>query len=76
MRLPDTNMRHRVRDASAKVVSKQIGTTEYGFPSTLNQGKHVKLAKELDRTMENEHLVSKDNYIQSSIKVHRQHMKE
>ena len=26
--------------------------------------------------MENEHLVSKDNYIQSSIKVHRQHMKE
>ena len=71
MRLTDPNMRRRVRDASAKVVSKQMGTTVYGFPSTLNQGKQVKLAKELDRTMENEHLVSKDNAIQSSIKVHR-----
>ena len=48
-----------------------MGTTVYGFASTLNQGKQVKLAKELDRTMENEHLVSKDNAIQSSIKVHR-----
>ena len=71
MRLTDPNMRRRVRDASAKVVSKQMGTTVYGFPSTLNQGKQVKLAKELDRSMENEHLVSKDNAIQSSIKVHR-----
>ena len=71
MRLTDPHMRRRVRDASAKVVSKQMGTTVYGFPSTLNQGKQVKLAKELDRTMENEHLVSKDNAIQSSIKVHR-----
>ena len=49
--------------------------TEYGFPSTVNQGKKVKQIGDVDPTMENEFLVSKGNYIQSSIKAHRQYMK-
>ena len=64
-------MQRTLRDMSAKVVHRHTGTTEYGFPSTVNQGKTVKIVGEGDRTMENEHLVQKDNYIQSSIKVHR-----
>ena len=46
-------MQKALRDMSAKVVHKHTGTTEYGFPSTVNQGKKVKIVGEADRTMEN-----------------------
>ena len=72
----NAQMRKTLKEMSAKVRHKQTGITEYGFPSTVNQGKIVKQVVDVDPTMENEHLVSKENYIQSSIKVHRQHMKD
>ena len=57
------------RGVSAKVKSEWKGTTFYGFPSTLQQGKtDVKHFKDNDPTTENENLISKQNYMQSAIK--------
>ena len=69
--------RRNIREMSAKVSTiRKEGITAHGFPSTANQGKFVKQIKDHDPTIENPNLVSKENYIQSSIKEHRREMKE
>ena len=76
-RQTNTQMTRSIRDMSAKVSTKRNeGVTEYGFPSTKNQGKYVPQKREHDRTMENEHLITKTNPVQSTIKTLRQQMKE
>ena len=56
--------------------SFRIGTTQYGFPSTLNQGKHVKIEVDKDPAIENENLVTKEAVLQSSIQAFRKEMTE
>ena len=48
--------------------SEWTGTTQYGFPSTLNQGNDVELYRDVDPTTENDCLITKQNYMQSAIK--------
>ena len=60
---------------TARVSSnRKFGHTAYGFPSTVNQGRSVKQVREKDREIENGMLVTKQNHMQTAIKIMRQDM--
>ena len=66
----------KLEASKARVNSFKTGYTHYGFPSTLKQGIKTKTIGDLDPQIENENLITKQDFLQSSIKSLRKEMKE
>lgn len=54
----------------------RVGMTQYGFPSTLNQGKRVPIVGDHDPQIENVDMVTKAAPVQSSIQALRKETRE
>ena len=60
----------------SRVDCRRLGTTHWGFPSTLNQGKKVAIYGDNDPAIENSALITKQDFLQSSIQSLRASMKD